>query len=85
MARLLPVPFPLRKTIPVRLFGAQITSQEPYMIWLMTELSGNLLRQMQTRAVLPARAKPFHSGSSNSPSKGDFAVAGMLFQIPLTI
>lgn len=46
--RLLPVPFPCR-TIPVRLFWRKSLSQEPYMIWLMTELE-NLLRQMQTQS-----------------------------------
>jgi DNA-binding transcriptional LysR family regulator len=46
--RLLPVPFPCR-TIAVRLFWRKSLSQEPYMIWLMTELE-NLLRQMQTQS-----------------------------------
>lgn len=49
--RLLPVPFPCR-TIPVRLYWRKSLSQEPYMIWLMTELE-TLLRNMQTSASQP--------------------------------
>ena len=49
--RLLPVPFPCR-TIPVRLYWRKSLSQEPYMIWLMTELE-TLLRHMQTSASQP--------------------------------
>lgn len=49
--RLLPVPFACR-TVPVRLYWRKSLSQEPYMVWLMTELE-TLLQQMQKRATLP--------------------------------